>query len=99
MFYNSTSTICKYSSILGLQARGANMSQFPCLAFPHTIIVTFGERNRNPGLGMYNPGSIVNAPNVCDNCLNKITPQDEQDIQNSKGLIFLSVHMQKQNVI
>ena len=37
-----------------------------------------------PGLGMYYPGSIVNTPSVCDNCLNKITPQDEQDIQNSK---------------
>ena len=27
-----------------------------------------------PGLGMYYPGSIVNTPSVCDNCLNKITP-------------------------
>jgi uncharacterized membrane protein YgcG len=43
-----------------------------------------------PGLGMYYPGSIVNTPSVCDNCLNKITPQDEQDIQNSKVPVSLS---------
>ena len=88
-----------FSLVLLPAGKKAIMSQFRVWPFPHTIIVTFGERNRNPGLGMYNPGSIVNAPNVCDNCLNKITPQDEQDIQNSKGLIFLSVPMQKQNVI
>ena len=38
-----------------------------------------------PGLGLYYPGSNINSPSVCDNCLNKITPQDEQDIQNSKA--------------
>src|SRR5207245_6907947 len=43
-----------------------------------------------PGLGMYYPDSIVNTPSVCDNCLNKITPQDEQDIQNSKAPISQS---------
>ena len=42
-----------------------------------------------PGLGYY-PGSIVNTPSVCDNCLNKITPQDEQDIQNSKAPVSQS---------
>ena len=38
-----------------------------------------------PGLGNYYPGLIMNTPSVCNNCLNKITPQDEQDIQNSKA--------------
>jgi len=43
-----------------------------------------------PGLGINYPGSIVNIPTVCDNCLNKITPQDEQDIQNSKAPVSQS---------
>ena len=43
-----------------------------------------------PGLGMYYPGSIINTPNVCDNCLSKITPRDEQDIQNSKDPVSQS---------
>jgi len=43
-----------------------------------------------PCLGIYYPGSIVNTPSVCDNCLNKITPQDEQDIQNSKAPVSQS---------
>jgi hypothetical protein len=43
-----------------------------------------------PGLGTYYPGSFVNTPSVCDNCLNKITPQDEQDIQNSKAPVSQS---------
>ena len=37
-----------------------------------------------PGVGNYYPGSIINTPSVCNNCLNMITPQDEQDIQTSK---------------
>ena len=43
-----------------------------------------------PGLGLYYPGSNINTPSVCDNCLNKITPQDEQDIQNSKAPVSQS---------
>jgi len=43
-----------------------------------------------PGLGIYYPGSIINTPSMCDNCLNKITPQDEQDIQNSKAPVSQS---------
>jgi len=43
-----------------------------------------------PGLGLYYPGSNINSPSVCDNCLNKITPQDEQDIQNSKAPVSQS---------
>ena len=43
-----------------------------------------------PGLGNYYPGSIINTPSVCNNCLSKITPQDEQDIQNSKAPVSQS---------
>jgi uncharacterized membrane protein YgcG len=43
-----------------------------------------------PGLGNYYPGSIINTPSVCNNCLNKITSQDEQDIQNSKAPVSQS---------
>jgi hypothetical protein len=43
-----------------------------------------------PGLGNYYSGSIINTPTVCNNCLNKITSQDEQDIQNSKAPVSQS---------
>src|SRR2546427_340844 len=43
-----------------------------------------------PGPDTYYPGSFVNTPSVCDNCLNKITPQDEQNIQNSKAPVSQS---------
>ena len=52
---------------------------FPVYSYYYVPFPLYG-----PGLGIYYPGSIVNTPSVCDNCLNKITPQDEQDIQNSK---------------
>jgi uncharacterized membrane protein YgcG len=52
---------------------------FPIYSYYYVPFPFYGT-----GLGMYYPGSIVNTPSVCDNCLNKITPQDEQDIQNSK---------------
>ena len=38
-----------------------------------------------PLLGIYYPLSIVNTPSVCNNCLTKITPQDEQGVLNSKA--------------
>src|SRR5947209_3300254 len=37
-----------------------------------------------PLLGIYYPLSIVYTPSVCNNCLTKITPQDEQGVLNSK---------------
>src|SRR5918912_551761 len=47
-----------------------------------------------PGLGSsyYYPGpTIINTPpSVCNNCLTKITPQDEQDILNSKSPVSQS---------
>lgn len=36
-----------------------------------------------PGFGAYYPSSILNTPTVCNNCLSRITLQDEQDILNS----------------
>jgi len=38
-----------------------------------------------PLLGIYYPLSIVNTPSVCNNCLTKITPQDEQGVLKSKA--------------
>jgi uncharacterized membrane protein YgcG len=58
---------------------------FPVYSYYYVPFPLYG-----PGLGIYYPGSIVNTPSVCDNCLNKITPQDEQDIQNSKAPISQS---------
>ena len=53
---------------------------FPIYSYYYVPFPFYG-----PGLGLYYPGSNINTPSVCDNCLNKITPQDEQDIQNSKA--------------
>jgi uncharacterized membrane protein YgcG len=58
---------------------------FPVYSYYYVPFPLYG-----PGLGIYYPGSIVNTPSVCDNCLNKITPQDEQYIQNSKAPISQS---------
>ena len=58
---------------------------FPVYSYYYVPFPLYG-----PGLGIYYPGSIVNTPSVCDNCLNKITPQDEQEIQNSKAPISQS---------
>jgi uncharacterized membrane protein YgcG len=53
---------------------------FPVYSYYYLPFPLYGS-----GLGNYYPGSTINTPSVCDNCLNKITPQDEQDIQNSKA--------------
>src|SRR5437879_4870826 len=53
---------------------------FPIYSYYYLPFPLYGS-----GLGNYYPGSTINTPSVCDNCLNKITPQDEQDIQNSKA--------------
>lgn len=57
-------------------------SYFPVYSYYYVPFPLFG-----PGLGVYYPGSFINTPSVCSNCLNKITPQDEQDILNSKAPI------------
>ena len=58
---------------------------FPLYSYYYVPFPFYG-----PGLGLYYPGSNINTPSVCDNCLNKITPQDEQDIQNSKAPVSQS---------
>jgi hypothetical protein len=58
---------------------------FPVYSYYYLPFPLYG-----PGLGIYYPGSIINTPSMCDNCLNKITPQDEQDIQNSKAPVSQS---------
>lgn len=37
-----------------------------------------------PLLGMVYPHTFISNPNICDNCLSKITPQDEKQVLNSK---------------
>jgi hypothetical protein len=42
--------------------RGAIISQFRVWPFPSTLIMTFGERNRNPGhhfAGIYNKANFL----------------------------------------
>jgi uncharacterized membrane protein YgcG len=51
---------------------------FPVYSFYYVPFPLFGT-----GLGMIYPGSFI-RPNVCDDCLSKVTPQDEQDVLNSK---------------
>jgi uncharacterized membrane protein YgcG len=58
---------------------------FPVYSYYYLPFPLYGS-----GLGNYYPGSTINTPSVCDNCLNKITPQDEQDIQNSKAPVSQS---------
>ena len=58
---------------------------FPIYSYYYVPFPLYG-----PGLSINYPGSIVNTPSVCDNCLNKITLQDEQDIQNSKAPVSQS---------
>jgi uncharacterized membrane protein YgcG len=58
---------------------------FPIYSYYYVPFPFYG-----PGLGMYYPRSTINTPSECDNCLNKITPQDEQDIQNSKAPVSQS---------
>ncbi len=36
---------------------------------------------------MVYPHSIISNPNICDNCLTKMTPQDEQQVLNSKTAV------------
>src|SRR5712691_9461531 len=58
---------------------------FPVYSYYYVLLPLYGS-----GLGLYYPGSIINPPSVCNNCLDKITQQDEQDIQNSKAPVSQS---------
>ena len=58
---------------------------FPVYSYYYVPFPLYGS-----GLGLYYPGSTINPPSVCNNCLGKITQQDEQDIQNSKAPVSQS---------
>jgi uncharacterized membrane protein YgcG len=58
---------------------------FPVYSYYYVPFPLYG-----PGLGLFYPGSFIGSPYVCDNCLNRITPQDEQDVLNSKGPVSQS---------
>ena len=57
---------------------------FPVYSYYYIPFPLFG-----PGLGMFYPG-LMFTPNVCSNCLTKITPQDEEDVLNSKAPVSQS---------
>ena len=57
---------------------------FPVYSYYYVPFPLFG-----PGLGLFYPGLIF-TPSVCSNCLTKITPQDEEDILNSKAPVSQS---------
>src|SRR6266487_1861585 len=58
---------------------------FPIYSYYYIPFPLYG-----PGFGTYYPGSILNSPSVCSNCLSRITPQDEQDVLNSKSPVSQS---------
>src|ERR1700758_3398482 len=58
---------------------------FPIYSYYYVPFPLYG-----PGLGLYYPGSVFTTPYVCDNCLNRITPQDEQEVLNSKAPVSQS---------
>src|ERR671930_2304304 len=58
---------------------------FPAYSYYYVPFPLYG-----PGLGLYYPGLAFSSPYVCDNCLNRITPQNEQAVLNSKGPVSQS---------
>src|SRR5215467_12678443 len=57
---------------------------FPVYSYYYVPFPLFG-----PGLGIFYPGLML-TPNVCSNCLTKITPQDEEEVLNSKAPVSQS---------
>ncbi len=57
---------------------------FPAYSYYYVPFTLYG-----PGFGIFYPGLIF-TPSVCSNCLTKITPQDEQDVLDSKGPVSQS---------
>jgi uncharacterized membrane protein YgcG len=85
-YYQSTSTKVvaaqcdKTKKICQVQSETTHFGgYFPIYSYYYVPFPFYG-----PGLGLYYPGSVFISPYVCDNCLNRITPQDEQDVLNSK---------------
>jgi uncharacterized membrane protein YgcG len=85
-YYQSTSTKVvaaqcdKTKKVCQVQSETTHFGgYFPIYSYYYVPFLLYG-----PGLGLYYPGSVFTTPYVCDNCLNRITPQDEQDVLNSK---------------
>jgi uncharacterized membrane protein YgcG len=83
-YYQSTSTKVvgaqcdKTKKICQVQSETTHFGYFPVYSYYYVPFPLFG-----PGLGMLYPGSFI-RPNVCDDCLTTVTPQDEQQVLNSK---------------
>jgi len=89
-YYQSTSTKVvaaqcdKTKKICQVQSETTHFGGFPVYSYYYVPFPLFG-----PGLGLFYPGLIF-SPSVCSNCLSKITPQDEEDILNSKAPVSQS---------
>lgn len=91
-YYQSTSTKVvgaqcdKTKKVCRVQSETTHLGgYFPVYSYYYIPFPLYG-----PGLGLYYPGSVFTTPYVCDNCLNRITPQDEQDVLNSKAPVSQS---------
>jgi uncharacterized membrane protein YgcG len=91
-YYQSTSTKVvaaqcdKTKKVCQVQSETTHFGgYFPVYSYYYVPFPLYG-----PGLGLFYPGSFIGSPYVCDNCLNRITPQDEQDVLNSKGPVSQS---------
>lgn len=84
-YYQSTSTKVvgaqcdKTKKICQVQSETTHFGYFPVYSYYYVPFPLFG-----PGLGMLYPGSFI-RPDVCDDCLSKVTPQDEQAVMSSKA--------------
>jgi hypothetical protein len=85
-YYQSTSTKVvgaqcdKTKKICQVQSETTHFGGFlPVYSYYYVPFSLFG-----PGLGMLYRGSFI-RPNVCDDCLSTVTPQDEQEVLNSKA--------------
>ena len=97
-YYQSTSTKVvaaqcdKTKKICQMQSETTHFGgYFPVYSYYYVPFPLFG-----PGLGLFYPGLIF-TPSVCSNCLTKITPQDEEDILNSKAPVSQSDLPSKQS--
>ena len=90
-YYQSTSTKViaaqcdKTKKICQVQSETSHFGgYFPVYSYYYVPFPLYGS-----GLGLFYPGLIF-TPGVCSNCLTKVTPQDEEDILNSKAPVSQS---------
>jgi len=90
-YYQSTSTKViaaqcdKTKKICQVQSETSHFGgYFPVYSYYYVPFPLYGS-----GLGLFYPGLIF-TPGVCSNCLTKITPQDEENILNSKAPVSQS---------